>query len=278
MKCKCFKFYFTFEIKVYFPSSLIALIATPAHLLIHAIIQSGNHDTAEFCVLYNHANADIIVGSQWPLMSNGLTWVSLNLLISWDFHTYKWLCVCVGVIIRSKKKKNIQRTALLWMETPCWQDRSEESSQAGSSRQKSPYNLLLPRWWAEYHLWMHNTSNLEVNGLQQQEAMLVPLLSAKNINPGLQWAQIRQNWTVEDVWITAEATDGRVRIWHQRCKSMDPTCFMSTVQAAAAVAAGGVLVWGMFSWPRWSVMIWFVVDSWFGCHSLCEHCCWSGAV
>ena len=42
----------------------------------------------------------------------------------------------------------------------------------------------------------------------------------------------------------SRGTDGRIRIWHQQCKSMDPSCLLSAVQADG----GGVIVWGMFSW------------------------------
>ncbi len=36
----------------------------------------------------------------------------------------------------------------------------------------------------------------------------------------------------------------RVRIWRKEHESMDPSCFVSKVQAGA----GGVMVWGIFSW------------------------------
>ncbi len=39
-------------------------------------------------------------------------------------------------------------------------------------------------------------------------------------------------------------SDGRVRICHIEHESMDPSCFVSTVQAGG----GGVMVWGIFSW------------------------------
>ncbi len=38
--------------------------------------------------------------------------------------------------------------------------------------------------------------------------------------------------------------DGRVRIWRKEHESIDPSCLVSTVQAAH----GGVIVWGVFSW------------------------------
>ncbi len=42
---------------------------------------------------------------------------------------------------------------------------------------------------AEYHLWTHNASNPEANGLQQQKTTPVSLLSAKNRTRRLQFAQ-----------------------------------------------------------------------------------------
>jgi len=36
--------------------------------------------------------------------------------------------------------------------------------------------------------------------------------------------------------------DGRVRIWHKQNENMNPSCLVTTVQAAG----GGVMVWGCF--------------------------------
>ncbi len=80
----------------------------------------------------------------------------------------------------------------------------------------------------------------------------VPLLSAKNRKRRLQFAQDHQNWTIEDwknvawsdeSWFLLWYSDGRVRIWRKAHESMGPSCLVSTVQAA-----GGVMVWGIFSW------------------------------
>ncbi len=80
----------------------------------------------------------------------------------------------------------------------------------------------------------------------------VPLLSAKNMKRKLQFAQANQNWTIEDLktlhalkesQFLQRPSDGRVRIWHKEHESMDPSCLVSTVQAAG----GGVMVWGIFS-------------------------------
>ena len=92
----------------------------------------------------------------------------------------------------------------------------------------------------------HNTSNLEADGLQQQKTMPVPLLSAKNRKLRLQFTQAHQNWTIENwkniSWsdesrFLLQHSDGRVRIWRKQHESMDPSCLVSTVQAA-----GGVMV------------------------------------
>uniref|UniRef100_A0A9J8B744 Transposable element Tc1 transposase n=1 Tax=Cyprinus carpio carpio TaxID=630221 RepID=A0A9J8B744_CYPCA len=81
----------------------------------------------------------------------------------------------------------------------------------------------------------------------------VLLLSAKNRKRRLQFTQVQQNWTIEDwkkvAWsdesrFLLRHSDGRVRIWRKEHESMDPSCLVSMVQAGA----GGVMVWGMFSW------------------------------
>ncbi len=81
----------------------------------------------------------------------------------------------------------------------------------------------------------------------------VPLLSAKNRTRRIQFTQTHQNWTIEDwknvAWsdesrFRLQHSDGRVRIWRKEHESMDPSCLVSAVQAGA----GGVMVWGIFSW------------------------------
>ncbi len=81
----------------------------------------------------------------------------------------------------------------------------------------------------------------------------VPLLSSKNRKRRLQFAQVHQNWTIEDwknvAWsdesrFLLRYSDGRVRIWRKEHESMDPSCLVSMVQATG----GGVMVWGIFSW------------------------------
>ncbi len=83
----------------------------------------------------------------------------------------------------------------------------------------------------------------------------VLLLSAKNRKWRLKFAQAHQNWTIEDwknvAWSDESRfllwhSDGRVRIWHKEHESIDPSCLVSTVQAAGG-GGGGVMVWGIFS-------------------------------
>ncbi len=94
---------------------------------------------------------------------------------------------------------------------------------------------------------------LKQMGYSSRRPHRVLLLSAKNRKRRLQFAQVHQNWTIEDwknvAWSVESRfllrhSDGRVRIWHKEHESMDPSCLVSTVQAGG----GGVMVWGIFSW------------------------------
>ncbi len=80
----------------------------------------------------------------------------------------------------------------------------------------------------------------------------VPLLSAKNRKRRIQFTQAHQNCTIEDwknvawsdeSWFLLRHSDGRIRIWCKEHERMDLSFLVSTVQAA-----GGVMVWGVFSW------------------------------
>ncbi len=93
---------------------------------------------------------------------------------------------------------------------------------------------------------------LKQMGYSSRRPHRVPLLSAKNRKRRLQFTQTHQNWTIEDwknvAWsdesrFLLRHSDDRVRIWHKEHESMDPSCLVSTVQAAG----GGVMVWGIFS-------------------------------
>ncbi len=103
----------------------------------------------------------------------------------------------------------------------------------------------------------------------------VPLLSDKNRKRRIQFTQTQQNWTIEDwknvAWsdesrFLLRHSDGSVRIWRKEHESMDPSCLVSTVQAAG----GGVFVciflvhFGPLS-INWAS---------FKHHSLPEYCYW----
>ncbi len=66
----------------------------------------------------------------------------------------------------------------------------------------------------------------------------MPFLSDKNRTRKTQFTQAHQNWTIEDwknvAWSDESRfhSDDRVRIWRKEHESMDPSCFISTVQAA----------------------------------------------
>ncbi len=92
---------------------------------------------------------------------------------------------------------------------------------------------------------------LKQMGYRSRRPHRVPLLSAKNRKRRLQFVQAHQNWTIEDwknvawsdeSWFLLRHSDSRVRIWRKEHESMDPSCLVSTVQA------GGLMVWGIFSW------------------------------
>ncbi len=100
---------------------------------------------------------------------------------------------------------------------------------------------------------------LKQMGYSSRRPHQVLLLSAKNRKRRLQFAQAHQNWTIEDwknvAWsdeslFLLRHSDGRVRVWHNEHESMDPSCLVSTVQAA-----GGVMVWGIFSWHTLGTLV-----------------------
>ncbi len=111
-----------------------------------------------------------------------------------------------------------------------------------------------------YNQGMHNIISehttcwtLKQMGSSSRRPHRVLLLSAKNRTRRIQFTQTHQNWTIEDwkniAWsdefrFLLQHSDGRVNIWCKEHESMDPSCLVSTVQAAG----GGVMVWGIFSW------------------------------
>ncbi len=117
---------------------------------------------------------------------------------------------------------------------------------------------------------------LKQMGHSSRRTHRVPLLSAKNRKRRLQFTQAHQNWTIEDwknvAWsdesrFLLQHSDGRIRIWRKEHESMDPSCLVSTVQAAG----GGVMVRGYFLGTLWALSTNWVS---FKNHSLPEYCCW----
>ncbi len=118
---------------------------------------------------------------------------------------------------------------------------------------------------------------LKQMGYSNRRPHRVSLLSAKNRKRRQQFTQAHQNWTIVDwkniAWsdesrFLLRHSDGRVRIWCKEHKNMDPSCLVSTVQAAG----GGVMVWEIFSWHNFGPLS----NNWalFKRHSLPENCCW----
>ncbi len=98
---------------------------------------------------------------------------------------------------------------------------------------------------------------LKQMGSSSRRPHRVPLLSDKNSTRRLQFTPDHQNWTIEDwknvAWsdesrLLLRHSDGRVRIWCKEQESMDPSCLVSTVQAAG----GGVMVSGYFLGTLWA--------------------------
>ncbi len=155
-----------------------------------------------------------------------------------------------------RKRENIQWAAVVWMKMSCWCQRRMDRLVRDDRKATVTQITSLQPTYAEYHLWTHNTSNPEADGLQQQKTTPVPLRSDKNSTRRIQFTQTHQNWTIEDwknvPWsdesrLLMRHSDGRVRIW---CKheSMDLSCLVSMVQAGG----GGVMVSGYFLGTLWA--------------------------
>ncbi len=93
------------------------------------------------------------------------------------------------------------------------------------------------------HLWTHNTSNPEADGLQQQKTTPVPLLSDKNStedtihtgSPKLDNRRLKKRCLVWWVSISAATFRCRVRIWRKEHESMDLSCLVSRFRLLVVV-------------------------------------------
>jgi len=91
-------------------------------------------------------------------------------------------------------------------------------------------------------------------GYNSRRPQWVPLFSTTNRKKRQQFARAHQNWTVgqrlknvawsDESRFLLRHSDGRVRIGRKQNENMDPSCLVTTVQAAG----GDLMVWGMFSW------------------------------
>ncbi len=151
------------------------------------------------------------------------------------------------------KRSNILWAAVVWMKRPCWCQR--RMGRLVRDDRKATVSQITTR----YNQGMQNTISerttrrtLKQMGYSSRRPHRVPLLSAKNRKRRIQFTQAHQNWTIEDwknvAWsdesrFLLRHSDDTVRIWRKEHESMDPSCLVSTVQAAG----GGVMVWGVFS-------------------------------
>ncbi len=188
---------------------------------------------------------------EWLLVSDRLVWVFQKQLIYWDFHTQPSL----GLTENGPKKRKypvsgscMDENALLIVRGQGRMGRLVRDDRKATVTQiTTRYNQGMQKTISE----CTTRRTLKQMGYSSRRPHRVTLLSAKNRKRRLQFAQALQNWTIEDrknvAWFDEsqfllQHSDDRVRIWHKEHKSMDPSCLVSTVQA------GGVMVWGIFSW------------------------------
>ncbi len=150
-----------------------------------------------------------------------------------------------------RKRENIQWAQLCGQK--CLVDVRGEWEWLVRDDRKATVTQITPR----YNQCMQNTISerttrrtLKQMGCSSRRPHRVPLLSAKNRKRRLQFAQVHQNWTIEDwknvAWSDESwFSDGRVRIWRKEHESMDPSCLVSMVQVGCG---GGVMVWRIYSW------------------------------
>ena len=90
-------------------------------------------------------------------------------------------------------------------------------------------------------------------GLESGVARKKPYISRKNRKHRLKWAREHASWTSEDwrkvIWsdetkFNMFGSDGVVRVWRERGKSMDPKYLRGTVKHGG----GSVMFWGCIGW------------------------------
>ncbi len=151
-----------------------------------------------------------------------------------------------------RKRENIQWAAVVWTKMPCWCQRRmgrlvRDDRKATVTQKTSRYNQDMQNTISE-RTTRRTLKQMDYSSRRPHRVLLLP---AKNSKQRMQFAQAHQNWIIED-WKNVAWSDeprfllrhsyARVRIWRKAHGSMDPSCLVSTV------LAGGVMVWGIFSW------------------------------
>ncbi len=145
-----------------------------------------------------------------------------------------------------RKRENIRWAADLWVKRPYWCKRRMVTL-VGADRKATVT-----------HITTHYSRGMQKSISERITCRTLKQMGYSSRRPHrvtlrLQWAQAHQNWTIEDwkniAWSDESQfllwhSDGRVRLSRIQHESMDPSCLVSAVQAAA----GGVMVWEIFSW------------------------------
>ncbi len=188
---------------------------------------------------------------EWLLVSDELVWVFHKLLIYCDFHTQPSL----GFTENGPEREKISSERQL-----CgWKCLVDVRGQRRMDRLvRDDRKTTVTQITTRYNQGMQNTISEHTTHrtLKQMDSSSrrphrVPLLSDKNSTRKIQFTQTPKldNSRLEKrclVWwvsISAATFRCRVRIWCKEHESMDPSCLVSTVQAAG----DGVMVWGILA-------------------------------
>lgn len=106
---------------------------------------------------------------EWMLIPDTVAWVSQKLLISWDFHAQQSLDLRM-VWKTTSSDSSVGENALLMREV-----RGERPNWFKKASNSNSNNNVLQLCYAEDLFWTHNTSNLEVDGLQKTTPGSIPV-------------------------------------------------------------------------------------------------------
>ncbi len=108
-------------------------------------------------------------------------------------------CTTISRVYREWSVENIQWAAVVWTKMPCWCQRRMErlvrdDTKATVTQITTRYNRGMQNTISE-----HKTRRtLKQMDYSSRRPHRVPLLSAKNRKQNLQFAQVHQNWRIED--------------------------------------------------------------------------------